>query len=176
MQIISYILSVLSLASMITASLIKGERIKRILFFVLLGNLLMSASYLVGGKGINGAAACLLGTVMCAVNYLFDSKNKALPKWLIAIYVIAIVAVNTAVAGGISMSSIIVIIASLTFIAAIVQKNGAGYRVWTIINVVLWCIYDVITGAYEGLVTHFTMLVFTVCGIIIHDIKKRKNS
>ena len=54
MEILSYILSLLGMASMITASLIKGEKMKKTLFFVFCANALIATSYLVGGSGLNG--------------------------------------------------------------------------------------------------------------------------
>lgn len=172
MQILAYVLSFLGLASMIAASLIKGKRMKLILFFVFCGNALVATSYLVGGSGINGAAACYLGAVQTLINYFFDSKGKALPKWLIAIYAVSIIVLNIWVARGISALGILVIVASLTFILCIGQKNGAKYRFWTIVNMLLWCTYDILSRSYSVLASHIPQLLFTVAGMIIHDRKK----
>ena len=158
---------------MIVASLIKGTRMKLILFFAFLGNVLVATSYLLDEKGLNGAAACYLGGVMSIINYFFDSKNIPIPKWLIAIYCIAIVAINIWVAGGVTPLGVLVIIASLTFVFCIGQSNGARYRFWTIINMILWCTHDFIAPAYPALVTHVSLLVFTVAGMIIHDRKEK---
>ncbi len=174
MQILSYILSILGLISMICASMTKGEKMKRILFLVFCGNVLVATSYLVGGRGINGAAACYLGGVMSIINYFFDSKNIPIPKWLIAVYAVAIVSLNIWVAGGITALGILVIIASLTFILCIGQENGAKYRLWTFVNMNLWCIYDVLSGSYSVLVTHVPQLAFTVIGMVTYD-RKEKN-
>lgn len=172
MAVLSYVLSLMGLISMILASLIKGERIKSILFLVFCGNALVATSYLIDGSGINGAAACYLGALQTLINYIFDSKNKPLPKWLIVIYALAIIVLNIWVAGGISSLGVLVIVASLTFIFCIGQKNGAKYRFWTLVNMLLWCTYDILSGSYSVLITHITLLVFTVAGMIIHDRKK----
>lgn len=170
MKILAYVLSALGLVCMISASLIKGEKMTKTLFLVFCGNLLCATSYLIG-DGINGAAACYVGTVQTLINYFFDSKNKPLPVWLIALYALAYVAVNIWVSNGISPIGILVIVASLTFIMCIGQKSGARYRFWTIVNMILWCVYDFIAPAYQGLVTHIPLLLFTVVGMIIHDRK-----
>lgn len=172
MQTLAYILSTLGLISVISASLIKGEKMKTILFLVFCGNVLVATSYLVGGSGINGAAACYLGALQTLINYFFESKNKPLPAWLIVCYALAIVVLNIWVAGGVSMLGILVIIASLTFIMCIGQKSGAKYRFWTIINITLWCAYDILSASYSALVTHIPLLTFTVVGMLIHDRKK----
>lgn len=173
MEILSYILSLLGLVSMIMASLIKGNNMKKILFFVFCGNILVAVSYLLGGSGINGAASCFLGGIQAIINYFFDSKNKPLPKWLIAVYAVAFIALNLAV-GGFSALGVLAIVASLTFIMCIGQKNGAKYRFWTIVNNILWCLYDVLSKSFGALASHVPLLLFTIAGMIIHDKKKAK--
>ena len=149
---------------------------KTILFLVFCGNIFVGTSYLLDGTGINGAAALYLGGLQTRINYFFDSKNQPLPKWLIALYAVAIIVLNIWVAGGITPLGILVIVASLTFIFCIGQKNGAGYRFWTIVNMVLWCLYDILAKAYSPLLTHMVLLVFTVVGMIVHDRKNNKEN
>lgn len=173
MGFISYVLSLLGLFSMIAASLIKGQNMKKILFFVFCGNFLVATSYLIGESGINGAAACYLGAVQSIINYFFQSKGRPLPKWLIATYAVAIIALNIAVSG-LSPLGILVIVASLTFIMCIGQTNGSKYRFWTIVNMILWCTYDILSKSYSALITHVALFAFTVIGMIIHDRKKNQ--
>ncbi len=174
MQVAAYVLSGLGLLSMIFASLTKGERMKRILFLVFCGNILVATSYLLEGKGFNGAAACYLGGVQTIINYFFESKNKPIPKWLIGFYAVAIVILNLWVAGWkITGLGLLVIVASLIFILCIGQKNGAKYRFWTLINMILWCIYDVLSGSYSVLITHMPQLIFAIVGMLIHDRKTK---
>ena len=174
MQTLAFVFSILGLVSMISASLVKGERMKLILFLVFCGNILVAVSYLLDGTGLNGAAACFLGGVQTLINYCFDSKGKPLPKWLIVLYAVSIVVLNLWVAKGVTLLGMLVIVASLTFIMCIGQPNGAKYRFWTIVNMVLWCTYDLIAPAYPSLVTHVSLLIFTVFGMILHD-RKQKN-
>lgn len=172
MQVFSYILSLMGLASAITASLLKGKNMKKILFFVFCSNILVAVSYLLAGSGINGAASCFLGGVQAIINYFFESKNKPLPKWLVAIYAVAFIALNLAV-GGFNAIGALAIVASLSFVMCIGQKSGAKYRFWTIVNSVLWCLYDILSKSFGALATHVTLLAFTVIGMIIHDKKKQ---
>lgn len=173
MEILSYVLSLLSLASMITASLIKGEKMKKTLFFVFCGNVLVATSYLVGGSGFNGAVSCYIGGVQAIINYLFASKNKPLPKWIIVIYALTFVACNLAV-GDFSPLVFIAVGATLCFVMSIAQPSGAKYRFWTLINICLWCAYDVLSKSYGALITHIVLLVFNLAGMIIHDRKKKQ--
>lgn len=185
MDILAYVLSLAGLVSMILASLTKGEKMKRILLLVFLGNALVATSYLIDGAGLNGAAACYLGALMTIINYFFESKKMPIPKWLVAVYAVAFVAVNLWVIGGVStlvenfgtrafFPPVIAIIACLIFILCIGQENGAKYRFWTIVNMLLWCTYDIVSMAYPGLLTHGIQLVFLAVGMIIHDRKAGK--
>lgn len=176
MNVIPYVFSILGLSCMITSSLLKGEKMKSILFLVFCGNFLVATSYLLDGKGINGAATCYLGGVQSIINYFYAAKDKALPKWLIAIYAISYTGVNIWVAGGVTALGVLIIVASLTFIMCIGQTNGAKYRFWTIINMVLWCIYDIAAPANPSLINHVALLLFSVVGMIIYDRKQAEVS
>ena len=68
--------------------------------------------------------------------------------------------------------TILAIIACLTFIMSLIQKNGAGYRVWAIANLSLWVLFDLLSKS-EALVTHIVLFAFTVTGMIIHDRKQK---
>ena len=173
MQVLSYILSVVGLVCMISASLIKGEKMKSILVLVCLGNALVATSYLIGGSGINGAASCYLGALQTLINYFFDKKGRALPVWLVVFYAVTFIACNLLV-GGFTALCILAIIASLTFIMSIGQKSGARYRFWTIVNIGLWCLYDLLSRSYGAFLSHVPLLVFTIVGMLIHDAKKSK--
>lgn len=171
MQILSFVLSVLGLISMIISYLIKGKNMKKILFFVFCGNALVAASYFAGGSGLNGAASCCVGAIQSIINYFFESKNKPIPKWLVVVYGLSFIVVNLAVSG-FSALGILAIVAALAFVMCIGQKSGKKYRFWTIINMTLWCIYDVLSKSYSVLVTHIPQLIFVFVGVFIHDRKK----
>lgn len=166
MQILSYILSLAGLGAMISASLVKGKNMKTILFFVFLGNIFVATSYLLSG-GINGAVSCYIGGAQTLINYFYDRNKKPLPVWLIAIYAVAFIVLNLIT--GFSWLCVLAIIASLTFILCIGQKVGSKYRFWTLVNMCLWCLYDILSGSFGVLFTHGTQLVFAVIGMIIHD-------
>lgn len=168
---LSYILSLAGLGAMITASLIKGKNMKTILLFVFLGNIFVATSYLLSG-GINGAVSCYIGGAQTLINYFYDRNKKPLPKWLIAVYAVAFVVLNLIT--GFSWLCVLAIIASLTFILCIGQKVGSKYRFWTLVNMGLWCLYDVLSGSFGVLFTHGTQLVFALVGMVIHDRNNKK--
>lgn len=173
MDILAYILSFLGTVSIIASSLVKGRNMKVILSLVISANILVAVSYLVGGEGINGAISCFVGATQALINFFFERKGKAVPKWLIAVYCAAFVCLN--VISGISIPCIVAILASLTFVMCIGQKSGAKYRFWTIFNTALWCLFDVLSHAYPTLLmTHIPQLLFNLLGIVIYDRRVKK--
>ena len=174
MQILSTILSIMAFIAIAGASLVKGEKMKHILFLIFCGNALYAASYFVGGHGINAAASCCLGCVKTVINYFFDSKNKEIPGWLLVIYVLSSVSLNYWV-GGITVLSLLAMFAGFTFVMCIAQKNGARYRFWSLTNATTWCVYDAVSQSYGALVTHIIHIICTVAGMIIHDRRIEKS-
>ena len=187
METLAFIFSTLGLIAMLTSSLLKGKNMKKILILVFLGNAFVAVSYLLGGSGLNGAASCILGALFSIINYFFDAKEKPVPKWLAAIYGLSFVAVNiivsfnSIVTFGDTVSvdykalvlCVLAIFGTLAFVLCIGQKNGAKYRFWTVMNMIMWCIYDLISGKIQVLITHIIQLSVAVVGMIIHD---RKNN
>lgn len=187
-EILAFIFSTMGLIAMITSSLLKGKSMKLILFLVFLSNAFVAISYFIGGQGLNGAASCLLGATQSIINFFFDKKNKPLPRWLVAIYAVSFVGVNIAVSFngmftfgdtfGVDYKAVVLcclaIAGCLAFIMCIGQKNGAKYRFWTLINMLMWCTYDLISGNVQVLITHIVQLTFAVVGMIIHDRKNKK--
>lgn len=172
MQIISIVLCALSFLSMTASSLVKGKDVKKILFLVFLANFLVAVSYLITGA-VNGAAACLVGAGMSIINFFFTSKGKKIPNWLSAIYIVVITAVNIAVADGISIPVILVIIAGFVFVMSVGVENGKKYRFWTAINLALWVIYDILLMTWGPFAQHALQLITTIIGIVTFDIKKQ---
>ncbi len=170
MDIIAAILSFSALASLLISTLIKGERIKTILFLVFLGNLLYSISYFLTGS-MSGAGSCLLGAIISIINYFINKKGKPIPKTLLIGYSAAFILLNLWT-GGFTLVGLIAIFATLTFVLRVAQKNGAKYRIWTLLNVFGWILYDIVTLAYGALATHVIQFGITVVGIFIHDRKK----
>ena len=172
MQILSSVLCIAGSACIIGSTLIKGEKMKQILFLVFCANFLVATGYLVGGSGINGAASCYLGAGQAIVNYFFESKNKPLPKWLLAIYAASFIIVNLWF-GGFNLLCLLAIVATLVFVLCIAQKNGSRYRFWTLVNVILWCSYDIFSKSFGALFTHVPQLFFAVVGMVWHDAGKK---
>lgn len=171
MNTLAFVLSILGLISVTTASLVKGKRMGLILLLVFGGNILYATSYMVDGTGINGAASCFLGGALAIVGFLFEVKGKKLPKWMPILYAALFIAVNV-IFGRDVVLTILAILATMCFVMSIGQPNGAKYRFWTTANLVLWITFDVVAGA-ETLVAHAIQLTCTILGMFIYDRKNK---
>ena len=169
MGTLAFVLSLFGTVCICIPSLLKGKNMSLILLFVFSANVLVATSYLLTGA-FNGAASCFVGATQTIINYFFDRKNKPLPIWLISIYALAFIVSNLFVFE--RFTDILALVASLTFVMCIGQKNGAKYRFWTIVNSILWCIYVLLSKSYGAFVSHIILLAFTIVGMIIHDRKK----
>ena len=173
MYLIYLTLSILGLVAFVIAAVIKGEEIKKNLFFVFTGSLFVGTSYLFTATGINGAVSSFIGATQAIINYFYNQKKKKIPMWLILVYVLLFLGLNIALIN--SPIGIFAILASLSFVGSISVKTGKGYRAWQAINGLLWIIYDVLSHSYGPLITHLVLFCFTVVGMIMNDYKiKRK--
>lgn len=170
METLAFILSTIGTICICIPPLLKGKNMKLILLLVFSANVTVATSYLLTGA-YNGAASCFVGGAQAIINYFFDRKNKKLPVWLITIYALAFIGVNLMVFN--HVFDLIAMLASLTFVMCVGQKNGRKYRIWTFINTALWMTYDVLKASYGPLLTHGILLCTVIFGIIVHDIRKK---
>ena len=171
MATLAFVLSTIGTVCICIPPLLKGKNMKLILLLVFATNVLLATSYILTGAA-NGAASCCIGAVQTIINYcFFERKNKAVPLWLIGIYAAAFIGINLLVFS--RLADILAILAAMAFILSICQKNGKAFRLWTLVNTVLWLLYDFITHSYGPLSTHCIQLGTLLFGMVIHDRKTK---
>lgn len=170
----SYLLSGLGLAVLIVASLIKGETIKKTLYLVLAGNLLVATSYLFTDNGVNGAISSYIGSAQALINIFYAKKNQKIPVWLLVVYALSFIVANVAVLS--DAVGIVALLATLCFVGCVSSQTGTGYRIWQTANNLLWILYDILSASYGPLVTHCVMCLFTVIGILWNDLRKKESA
>lgn len=174
MQKFSFILSIAGLIPYILALLIKGKKINTTLLLNFSGSMLVTASYILAGSGINGAISSFVGGLQAIINYGFARKNKPIPFWLIGIYAAMYICANLAVLS--APIGILAIIASLTAVCCVSAKNGTQYRIWSNTNSVLWILYDILSKSYAPLITHSVLLFFGLAGMLINELYGEKKT
>lgn len=173
MIFLSTLLSFISLGFMITASLVKGKRMGIILTLICIGNAIQGVGYIFAGDAMGGVVACFYGALIAFVNFFFERRERTVPVWLLVVYAAVFVAINLFTSGVGDYSAIIVIAAFLAYIIGAASKSGRMYRIWSISNSSLWCVYDIVTASYGVLPTHIILLSVSLVGMIIHDRRKK---
>ena len=125
------------------------------------------------GGDCPGLNAVIRGVVTTAINFSFQVKGKTVPKFLIMIYLIISVILNLWVSKGISIGLILVIGASVAYQLGCAGKTGATYRFWILINLLLWCVYDVVSLTIGALLTHGIQFAIHIIGMLIYDKKSK---
>ena len=152
-----------------------NKKMSIILFFSLVGNLLVAASYAFAGtEAMTGALICAVACVELIINFLLKKKEKKIPAWLLVIYSLAFVGVN--LIGGINAwFDILALLAALCFVFSYAQQNSKYYRVLFVVNSGLWIVYDICAVSYGNLFTHIALFIATIISITIHERKKKSN-
>ena len=169
METLAFILSTLGTITICIPPLLKGKNMKHILLLVCSSNVFIALSYVLTGA-FTGAATCCVGAVQTIINYFFEQKEKPIPKWLIAIYALSFTIANLLVFSHIT--DMIALLAALTFVMCVSVKDGKKYRLWALMNTVLWVLYDFITLSFGPLSTHLILLATIIFGMVAHDRKK----
>ncbi len=169
MQIISFVLSALSLLCIALSMLFKGRNMHLILVLAFLSNFFMTLSYVVVDN-VSGGISCGLGAIMAVINFFFCVKNKKIPKWLLVLFVLSSVSANLIFNH--SWVVILPILTAIPYVASISQENGKMYRAWSLINVCLWSAYGIITRSWGPFATNAIILCAILIGMLVNDRKK----
>lgn len=147
-----------------------GKKMKTILTLNFIGNLLVGISYLMV-SGISGSAVCFIACFQVLVNYIFDSKGKKIPMWVICIHAVAFLAVNLITFA--HWYDVIALGAAMFFVISVAQTSTKYYRLLYISNSGLWILYDILAKAYANLITHVVLFIAIGIAIYIRDKKKQ---
>ena len=147
-----------------------NKKMKTILIFNFIGNLLVGVSYLLD-KSFSGAAICTVACTQVFINYNFDKKEKKVPIWLLGIYAVAFLGVNMIAFA--HWYDVLSLLAALVFVISVAQSDAKYYRIFYMTNSLLWIGYDFLSKSYGNLSTHIILFISTMTAIIIRDRKKQ---
>jgi hypothetical protein len=60
----------------------------------------------------------------------------------------------------------------MLLVTTIIQSKEKNIRIFTLVNIVLWVVYDITVGAYMALVSDVMLTTSTIVAIIRYDILK----
>ena len=123
---------------------------------------------------MSGCGIYIVALVQSIVFYVFRRKEKdAAPMWLVFVFVAAFLGCSVATYQ--KPEDIFSAVAALTCALSIAQKKPSGYRIFMLLNGIIWMIYDVSVSAYTMILSHIVTTLSAVVGIIRLDIKKKNN-
>lgn len=167
METISYIASLI--ATVLGLCEPFWKKMKTILTFNFLGNLLVGISYFLV-SGYSGAAICFVACVQVFINYIFDVKGKKIPVVLVIIHAVMFLLVNLFTFK--EWYDILSLIAAMLFVLSVAQNDAKYYRIFYFSNSLVWIFYDFLAKAYGNLLTHIVLFLATSLAIFIRDRKK----
>ena len=179
------------IAALITAVLailcVQVNNPLHILYMQLAVNLTTIASHLFNGAGV-GSVLIIVAVVHLAFNCFFTLKGKNPPRfsiWLFAVLYIGAVVIASDYMLGLRFSEFgfwidaILILAAVCFMLAVSSKKASGYRIFILVNTLIWIVYDYYGGNVPNvsmLITHIVLLISNIIAIVRLDVLGRSNT
>ncbi len=164
-QICGLIVSAAAMASM------QLKNIKFILICQLICNGVGAASYILLG-GLSGCGIYLVALTQVVVCFFCRVKNKEISGWVAGTFFALYILCSVMTYQG--HADIISALASVTCALSLIQEKPSRYRIFMLMNGILWMIYDVNVSAYTMIISHIATTVSASVGIIRLDLIERK--
>lgn len=169
--IIGQIISTIGL--IISVVIAQFKEVKHILLGDIIANLIVALSYVFLG-GMSGAWICIVAAVQVFIIYQANKKDISQTRrnQLTLLFAIAYVIGTIVVYKG--WADVVSCACAMLYVLAIIQTKSSKYRVFMVLNSLLWMIYDITTLAYVNMITHGMMLVSLGIAIVRLDLKKNR--
>ncbi len=146
---------------------------KNIMIMLLCLNLASALNFLFLDS-ISGSLVCFFAVFETFVNYLFDEKNKKVPIYLIAFYMIINLVLG--ISSYHSLIDIIPILCALLYCTTVCTRKESNIRKEMLGNQSLWLIYDIIVKAYMFSISNILTLISIIISMYRYDYKVKKNN
>lgn len=152
-----------------------------ILYMQLAVNLTTIASHLFNGAGA-GSVLIIVAVVHLAFNCFFTLKGKNPPRFSTLVFAVPYI-------GAVIIASeymlefryaefgfwidAILIVGAIFFMLAVSSKKASGYRIFILLNTLIWIVYDYYGGNVPNvsmLVTHIVLLISNIIAIVRLDV------
>lgn len=144
---------------------------KQIIFMFILANLFSAINFVLL-QSYSGAIICSFAIIQTFINKIFEKKGHSVPKLIILLYIIISI-----ILGAITFNSfidILPIICSILYTITIIQNKEKNIRMISLVNILLWIMYDVVCQAYTAAISDTLTTISTLVGIYRLDYKKSK--
>lgn len=164
MNIIAQILGLFGIAANVIGIQLKKKR--HILMSLILVNIIFAISFILL-KSYSGAVIALFAGIQTYIKYVYDDKNKKLPIYFIALFLIVPLIFGLTVYK--SYIDILPLICSITYTLIILQKDEKELRLLSFFNILIWTIYDFYIGFYTAAVNDVLLTLSILIAIFRYD-------
>ena len=158
-----YVVAVFTTIFAIAGMQFKDMRI--ILVSQIIANGLLGVQAILGGTA-STSWIIFLAIVQTVISFAFASKSKDFPIWLTLIFAIGYTVITVLLFT--SPFDILTCIAAWFFALAVVQKDSAVCRFYSVVNTALWLVYDIFV-MQTGIVNHSVIICFIIFAIVRLD-------
>ena len=145
---------------------------KNIMIMLLCLNLASALNFLFLDS-MSGFWVCLFAVLETFINYIFDSKGKRVPLYIVVIYVIVNIALG--LMSYHSPLDILPIVCALLYCATVCTKKESVIRKLMFGNQSIWLVYDIIVKAYMFSISNILTLISIIIAYFRFDHKKGNN-
>ena len=125
-------------------------------------------------EAYSGTINCIILSVMGVISYVLARKNKNIPIWISAIFIIAIVSIG--IIFFTEFTDIFSIAASSFYALCLGTKREQTIRYLTGASLLCWMVYDVFSGAYFAAISDGAFTISTIVAIFRYSRPAKKHS
>ena len=144
---------------------------KRNIMIMLLALNLASALNFLFLNSIPASLVCFFAVFETFINYLFDSKNKKVPLYVIAFYIIVNILLGASTYK--TVLDIIPVTCAIIYCLTVCMKKESNIRKLMFSNQSLWLVYDIIVKAYMFSISNVLTLISIIIAMYRYDYKKK---
>ena len=144
---------------------------KRNIMLMLLALNLASALNFLFLNSIPASLVCFFAVFETFINYLFDSKDKKVPIYIIIFYIIVNILLGASAYS--TPLDIIPIACAIIYCLTVCMKKESTIRKLMFSNQSLWLVYDIIVKAYMFSISNILTLISIIIAMYRYDYKKK---
>ena len=157
---------IVSIAAIISMQL---SKMSLILFCQFICNGVGALSYIAVG-GFSGCGIYFVALAQVVVYYFLRKKYEKVPLWIAVCFIFLYISCSLLTYE--TPEDLISALAALTCALSLVQEKPRNYRVFMLLNGIIWMIYDISVGAYTMIISHVVTTLFAGIGMIRLDLKR----
>jgi len=158
---------IVSLAVVISMQL---KDVRNILICQLVCNGVGAISYILL-DGFSGCGIYFVAFFESIIMYHYRRKDIKLPKWMACVFLLAFMCCSAITFN--KLTDLISAFAALTCALGIMQEKPSKYRIFMLMNGVVWMVYDGCVGAYTMMLSHVITVISSLTGILRLDLKMK---